>query len=177
MASSSGTYCDICQSRHISKAAEEYCPVCEEALCSDCKDHHKLAKATKTHQVISIDEYNKLPAFIREIKQQCDEHGDKFEFFCPTHNELCCKRCITTTHNECKECKVIEDFVDKYSKSSAALDEYEQTLKDVGENIQTAIVDRKYNLEEFKKQKQSFEAQIKERRLKSSSISTTLKRK
>ncbi|XP_071144800.1 E3 ubiquitin-protein ligase TRIM39-like [Mytilus edulis] len=161
MASSSGTYCDICQSRHISKTAEEYCPVCEEALCSDCKDHHNLAKATKNHQVISIAEYNKLPAFIREIKQHCDKHGDRFEFFCPTHNELCCKRCITTTHNECKECKVIEDFVE----SSAAIDEYEQTLKDVEENIQTAIADRKNNVEEFEKQTQAISKQIKNKRI------------
>ncbi|XP_063408871.1 uncharacterized protein LOC134692346 [Mytilus trossulus] len=164
MASSTGTYCDICQSRHISKAAEEYCPVCEEALCPDCKDHHTLSKATKSHQVISIDEYKKLPPFIREIKQQCDEHGDMLEFFCPTHNELCCKKCITTTHNECKGSKVMEDFVDKYFKSAAALDEYEQTLKDVGDNIQTAIVDRKNNLLEFEKQTQAVRKQIKNKR-------------
>ncbi|VDI11717.1 Hypothetical predicted protein [Mytilus galloprovincialis] len=145
MASSTGTYCDICQSRHISKAAEEYCPVCEEALCSDY-------------------EYNKLPPFIREIKQHCDEHGDRFEFFCPVHNELCCKRCITTSHNECKECKVIEDFVE-FSKSSAAIDEYEQTLKDVEENIQTAIADRKNNVEEFEKQTQAIRKQIKNKRI------------
>ncbi|VDI63956.1 Hypothetical predicted protein [Mytilus galloprovincialis] len=164
MASSTGTYCDICQNRHICKAAEEYCPVCEEALCTDCKDHHKLAKATKNHQAISIDEYNKLPAFIREIKQHCDKHGDRFEFFCPTHNELCCKRCITTSHNECKECKVIEDFVE-FSKSSAAIDEYEQTLKDVEKNAQTAIADRKNNVEEFEKQTQAIRKQIKNKRI------------
>ncbi|CAC5400965.1 unnamed protein product [Mytilus coruscus] len=164
MASSTGTFCDICQSRHISKAAEGYCPLCEEALCTDCKDHHKLSKATKTHQAISIDEYNKLPLFIREIKQYCDEHGDRFEFFCPTHNELCCKRCITTTHNECKESKVIEDFVE-FSKSSAAINKYEQTLKDVDENIQNAIDDRKYNLEQFEKQKQAIKKQVKDKRI------------
>ncbi|VDI11716.1 Hypothetical predicted protein [Mytilus galloprovincialis] len=111
-------------SRHISKAAEEYCPVCEEALCSDsdCKGHTKLSKASKNHQAISIDEYNKLPPFIREIIQECDVHGDRFEFFCPTHNELCCKRCITTTLSECKGSKVIEDFVE-FSKSSTSIDE------------------------------------------------------
>ncbi|XP_071144801.1 uncharacterized protein [Mytilus edulis] len=163
MASSSGTYCDICQNRHISKAAEEYCPVCEEALCTDCKDHHNLAKASKSHQVILIDEYNKLPPFIREIKQHCDVHGDRFEFFCPVHNELCCKRCITTTHSDCKGSKVLEDFVE-FSKSSATINEYEQTLKDVEKNIQTAIVDRKNNLEKFEKQKQAIRTQIKDKR-------------
>ncbi|CAG2218839.1 unnamed protein product [Mytilus edulis] len=163
MALSTGTYCDICQSRHISKAAEEYCPVCEEALCTDCQDHHKLAKASKSHQVILIDDYNKLPPFIREIKQHCDVHGDRFEFFCPVHNELCCKRCITTTHSECKGSKVIEDFVE-FSKSSAAIDEYEQTLTDVEKNIKTAIVDRKYNLEKFEKQKKAIIKQIKDKR-------------
>ncbi|VDI69710.1 Hypothetical predicted protein [Mytilus galloprovincialis] len=164
MASSTGTYCDICQSRHISKAAEEYCPVCEEAFCSDCKDHHKLLRATKNHQVISIAEYNKLPPFIREIKQDCDVHGDRFDFFCPTHNELCCKRCITTTHSECKGSKVIEDFVE-FSKSSTSIDEYKQTLKDVEENIQNAIVDRKNNLEDFENQTQAIRKQIKDKRI------------
>ncbi|XP_071146781.1 uncharacterized protein [Mytilus edulis] len=163
MASSTGTYCDICQKKHISKAAEEYCPECEEAFCTDCKDHHKLAKASKSHQAILIDEYNNLPPFIREIKQQCDEHGDIFDFFCPTHNELCCKRCITTTHKECNECIVIEDFV-KFSKSSTTIDEYEKTLKDVEGNIQTAIDDRKYNLEQFEKQTQDITKQVKGKR-------------
>ncbi|XP_063410742.1 RING finger protein 207-like [Mytilus trossulus] len=163
MATRTDTTCDICQCRHTSKAAEIYCSLCEEALCSDCKDHHKLSKATKTHQVILIDDFNKLPPLIREIKQHCDKHGDRFDFFCPKHNELCCKRCITTTHRECKGSKVIEDFVE-FSKSSAAINEYEQTLKDVEENIQIAIDDRKINLEEFDKQTQSIRKQIQDKR-------------
>jgi hypothetical protein len=27
-------YCDLCQGRHITKQAEEYCLRCEEALCA-----------------------------------------------------------------------------------------------------------------------------------------------
>ena len=79
-------YCDLCQGRHITKQAVEYCLRCEEALCADCIAHHKLSKASKNHQTIPINEYKNLPIFIQQIKQYCDDHGDISEFHCPTHD-------------------------------------------------------------------------------------------
>lgn len=38
-------------------------------------------------------------------------------------------------------------------------------MKDVEGNIQTAIVDRKYNLEQFEKQKQAIRKQVKDKRI------------
>ncbi|VDI53653.1 Hypothetical predicted protein [Mytilus galloprovincialis] len=61
--------CDVCQKRHLNKSAEEYCPQCEEALCRECRDHHKLSKWLKSHQTITVDKYNKLPSFIKQISQ------------------------------------------------------------------------------------------------------------
>jgi hypothetical protein len=156
-------YCDLCQGRHITKQAVEYCPRCEEALCADCIDHHKLSKATKTHQTIPINEYKNLPIFIQQIKQYCDDHGDISEFHCPTHDVVCCKRCITSSHRECKDIIIIEDLLET-SVSSTALDNLEQTLQDVGSHLEIVIADRQKNLVELKKQKNNISRIVKEKR-------------
>jgi hypothetical protein len=141
----------------------EYCPRCEEALCADCIDHHKLSKATKTHQTIPINEYKNLPIFIQQIKQYCDDHGDISEFHCPTHDVVCCKRCITSSHRECKDIIIIEDLLET-SVSSTELDNLEQTLQDVGSNLEIVIADRQKNLVELKKQKNNISRNVKEKR-------------
>ena len=125
--------CYLCQDRHITKQAEEYCLRCEEVLSVDCIDHHRLSKASNTHQTIPTSEYTNLPIFIQQIKQYCDDHGDISEFHCPTHDVACCKRCITPGHRECKDIIIIEVYV-----SSTALDNTEQTLQDVGSNLETS---------------------------------------
>ena len=56
-------YCDLCQGRHITKQAVEYCPRCEEALCADCIDHNKYLKQqklTKRYQSTSKKMYPSL---------------------------------------------------------------------------------------------------------------------
>ena len=156
-------YCDLCQGRHITKQAQEYCLRCEQALCIDCMYHHKLSNATKTHQAIPINEYKNLLIFIQQIKQYCDDHGDISEFHCPTHDVVCCKRCITSSHRECKDIIIIEDLVEA-SVSSTALDNLEQTLQDVGFNLEIVIADRQKNLVELKKQKNNISRIVKEKR-------------
>lgn len=54
-ANESALFCDICKNRDIDKPSEEYCSQCEEALCGVCRDHHKISKLSKSHQIISID--------------------------------------------------------------------------------------------------------------------------
>jgi hypothetical protein len=125
--------------------------------------HHKLSNATKTHQTIPINEYKNLPIFIQQIKQYCDDHGDISEFHCPTHDVVCCKRCITSSHRECKDIIIIEDLVEA-SVSSTALDNLEQTLQDVGSNLEIVIADRQKNLVELKKQKNNISRIVKEKR-------------
>ena len=156
-------YCDLCQGRHITKQAEEYCLRCEEALCADCIAHHKLSKASKNHQTIPINEYKNLPIFIQQIKQYCDDHGDISEFHCPTHDVVCCKRCITSSHRECKDIIIIEDLLE-ISVLSTSLDNLEQTIQDVGSNLEIVIADRQNNLVELKKQKNNITRKVKEKR-------------
>lgn len=157
--------CNICLTRDLNKLTEEYCPQCEEALCGDCIHHHKISKSTKSHQTISLEKYNKLPSFIKQIKHNCEEHDCFLEFYCKCHDSLCCKRCLISSHKECKETIFIEDFLTPSTGyHSVALENIEKALKDLETNICSAIKDRKRNLTELREERQKISEQIKEKR-------------
>ncbi|VDH98157.1 Hypothetical predicted protein [Mytilus galloprovincialis] len=158
-------FCDVCQNRDLNKSAEEYCPQCEEFLCTECSEHHKLSKLLKSHQTITVDKYNKLPSFIKQMSQNCEEHDSFLEVYCKSHDSLCCKRCLISSHKECKETIFVEDFLALSSRhQSAALDNVEKVLKDLDDNICFAIKDRNRNLTELREQKRVIAEQIKEKR-------------
>ncbi|XP_071149666.1 uncharacterized protein [Mytilus edulis] len=159
------SFCNICLTRDQNKLAEEYCPQCEEALCGDCRHHHKISKSTKSHQTISLEKYNKLPSFIKQIKHNCEEHDCFLECYCKCHDSLCCKRCLISSHKECKEIIFIEDFLTPSTGyHSVALHNIEKALKDLDTNICSAIKDRNRNLTELHEQKQKISKLIKEKR-------------
>jgi hypothetical protein len=55
--------CGICEAQYITKHAEQWCTECDEDLCSNCENKfHKISKATRDHDVISIENYHKLPS-------------------------------------------------------------------------------------------------------------------
>ncbi|CAC5410187.1 unnamed protein product [Mytilus coruscus] len=161
----SSSFCGICQCKDINKSAEEYCPQCEVALCGDCRDNHKISKLSKSHQTISVDNYTKLPSFIKQIKHNCEEHDLVLEFFCKSHDSLCCKLCSISCHKECKEIVFIEDFITPSTgHQSVALDNIEKVLKDLETNICSAIKDRNRNLTKLREQNRLMTEQIKEKR-------------
>ncbi|XP_063411408.1 transcription intermediary factor 1-alpha-like [Mytilus trossulus] len=158
------TFCDICLTRDLNKLAEEFCPQCEEVLCGDCRNHHKISKSSKSHQTISMDKYNKLPSFIKNISHNCEVHDCFLEVYCKSNDSLCCKRCLISSHKECKETFFIEDFLTPSSRhQSAALANVEKVLKYLDDNICFAIKDRNRNLTELREQKRVIVEQIKEK--------------
>jgi hypothetical protein len=56
----------------MTKYADQWCPECEEGLCFECDNHHKVSKATRNHSVITIENYHKLPSCISEIGNHCE---------------------------------------------------------------------------------------------------------
>ncbi|CAC5422427.1 unnamed protein product [Mytilus coruscus] len=70
-------HCDICSLRGILKPATIWYSECDESICSECKQHHDLCKATKSHHTLPIEDFLKLPAFVRKINIQCGEHEKK----------------------------------------------------------------------------------------------------
>ncbi|CAC5368255.1 unnamed protein product [Mytilus coruscus] len=165
MAKASGEFCDICQRMDISKTADAFCPQCEDLLCDVCQNHHKVAKLSNSHQTISIVEYEKLPTFIKNINNKCEDHENILEFYCKTHDMLCCKRCLISSHKNCNETTLIEDLlsVPTFHKSSA-LDNIKQILQYIDKNIHTALEDRKRNLDELRQQKEILLKRVSQKR-------------
>ncbi|VDH97436.1 Hypothetical predicted protein [Mytilus galloprovincialis] len=151
MAASNVILCGICDAQHTSHVADYWCPECDEGLCSTCKNHHGVSKASRQHGIISIDDYKKLPAEICKIEQNCTEHDKKFQMFCPRHDQLCCIMCVSENHKECTGMFLIDEAI-KSSRTSTLFDSLEKSLKDIQENIERVVKDREANLVEIKQQ-------------------------
>ena len=126
MATSDGTHdqdtgdilCGICESQHITKCADHWCPECEEGLCSECQKHHSLSKGTRTHAIISIKNYKKLPTSISQIVHTCKDHEMKVTIYCPKHHTICCPVCISTNHKNCVNLMAIPELIKTRNKVS-----------------------------------------------------------
>ncbi|CAG2214014.1 unnamed protein product [Mytilus edulis] len=61
--------CGVCDLRHITKPSIVWCTECDEGLCAECQGHHSLSQASRSHSVIPIAAYEKLPADVLKITQ------------------------------------------------------------------------------------------------------------
>ena len=159
MATSRDILCGICEAQHITKYADQWCPECDEGLCSDCENHHKISKASRHHGVISIENYHKLPSSISEIGNHCEYHDMKYTHFCQHHDEPCCPDCTSTNHKDCVGLLSIRKII-KTSKTSTLIDNIEQSLTDIKSNIDKITKNRQENLSEIHRKRQMIQDQI-----------------
>jgi len=108
--------CGICDVCHISKPSEVWCPECDQGLCIDCTQHHSLSNASRNHSTIPISEYQKLPSFVLESREFCNEHSERFQLYCKEHGCICCRICMVENHSECKNVTILEK-IDLHSRS------------------------------------------------------------
>ena len=73
---------------HKELKADIYCQECNINMCKTCLNHHNFL--FKNHHIIKIDEYEE-----QHFIGICKDHNIKMEFFCNSHNTLCCSSCIT----------------------------------------------------------------------------------
>ncbi|VDI76129.1 Hypothetical predicted protein [Mytilus galloprovincialis] len=155
--------CGVCDYRHITKPSVVWCSECDEGLCEECKDHHRISKASRNHDTVSITEYRKLPNDVLQLARSCDKHNEKYVLFCKKHDCPCCKKCVVESHMECKELTDIDDIT-RNIKSSNMLAEIEQTLSEIAENIKRLRLDREDNLASLGKKSREIEKEILETR-------------
>ena len=165
MATFSDVLCSICEAQHTIKNAANWCPECEEGLCSECLKHHTVSKYTKSHEVISIGNYHKIPQSVSQIVQHCTQHDRRYQHYCPMHESLCCPLCISEYHNDCVGLLAIENIV-KTAKASAMLDSIEDSLKDISSNMERVIRDREENLTKITDRRRKIHNEIQEERRK-----------
>ncbi|XP_052080361.1 uncharacterized protein LOC127718397 [Mytilus californianus] len=139
----STTLCDPCSVRHITKPSAHWCSECEEAICDECQEHHKVLKATRRHKLMPIDNYKSLPSFITDIQQSCTYHNEKYQQYCVAHELPICLKCII----EHQKCNVIPiDEITNNAKTSGHFQDLETRLMDLLQNIDIIKKDRKANL-------------------------------
>jgi hypothetical protein len=150
--------------RHITKSSAVWCSECDEGFCTDCKEYHSLAKATRDHVTITIGEYQKLPAFIVGINPLCDEHREKYQAYCKEHENVCCRKCVFTCHKNCKDIVPLEDVVDN-AKNSSSLQEMEHLIDELTKNIKIIIASGQDNLDVLTETKAGIAKEINQTRL------------
>ena len=94
--------CDPCDSNDETEIAESYCIDCNEFLCKGCANAHKKSKLSNHHKLLESDKMPKKK-FVLSCDNTCSRHDGKFlEYFCKSHNEICCTSCVTLEHRSCK---------------------------------------------------------------------------
>ncbi|XP_063433818.1 uncharacterized protein LOC134715522 isoform X2 [Mytilus trossulus] len=160
MATKGHIVCGVCEVQDVTTVAEHWCPECDEGLCSSCLKYHNAYKSSRNHDVISVDNYSKLPPSIASIKQHCPDHDKKFQNYCPQHESLCCPICISTVHRKC-EVLAIDEII-KSSKESSLIEHIEQNIDNMKLNIEKITKDREENLKTIKTQRQKFQSEIRD---------------
>ncbi|CAG2231258.1 unnamed protein product [Mytilus edulis] len=138
MASSVQKLCTICHDDGISNSAVTLCTDCKFFFCGDCDKTHSKSQLSKHHKTMSAEDYQKLPTFMQEISSQCRDHKKKYELYCSFHACPCCIQCVTDKHTKCQDMQPLSDILQQV-KSSASVQLFEKDLKNVKENLDTAI--------------------------------------
>ena len=134
-----------------------YCLECKLYLCNKCETFH--SKLSSNHHTFNLDKEGE-EIFTGYCK---NENHTKLDYFCKTHNELCCGLCITKIkkegngqHLDCDVC-IIEDIKDdKISK----LKDNIKFLEELSNNIQQSIKDSKAIFEKMNKNKEELKLNI-----------------
>lgn len=155
MATGGKDLCDICNNQHITIEAIVFCPECDEQFCERCSANHSVAKLSRKHECIPLENVSMLPQFVQDIKPFCSDHDERYEYFCSEHDEPCCITCLKNLHSKCRNMSSINNVV-KDVKVSPAFCDLENMLSDLIHNISNVIKDRRENLQELKKQKTKF---------------------
>ncbi|XP_052065267.1 uncharacterized protein LOC127705047 isoform X1 [Mytilus californianus] len=161
MASSMATctpVCAVCDLRHQTSTSTHWCIQCEEPLCSGCREHHNVSKATGNHQTIFISDYQLLPAVVTDIKHHCVYHSEMYQLYCINHDSPICNKCVKD-HGNCGKIVSLDDRVRDIKTSESFID-LEQNIEDLLTYINLIRKDRESDIDSITDQKKKISAQV-----------------
>ena len=138
--------------------ALSFCPKCDIYMCKKCEISH--SKLLKKHEIFQLGKDNKdnFTGFCKE-----NNHQKELDFFCKTHNQLCCAVCISKIkkneigkHGDCEIIfneEIKEEKIKQYKENI-------QILKELSENINKSIEEIKLILENIDKNKEELKLKI-----------------
>ena len=88
-------HCSLSEHENIN--AISFCPKCNIYMCNKCQNFH--AELFKIHQTINLNLTKDLDDFFSGICNN-EHHPNNLDFFCKTHNTLCCVGCISKIKNK-----------------------------------------------------------------------------
>jgi small GTP-binding protein len=98
-----------------------YCPQCKIYMCKKCEISHSDLFYQKNHILINLDKDKEINDIFTGYCKE-NNHLEKLEYFCKTHNKLCCSSCIVKIkregkgqHTDCDIC-LIENIKDEKNK-------------------------------------------------------------
>ena len=144
--------------KHEENKAIFYCPECKIYMCNKCDNHH--SELFQSHHQYKLDKDSKLifTGFCKEVN-----HLEKLEYFCKSHNVLCCASCITKIkkngkgqHTDCDVCVLNDIKEEKKNK----LKENIKTLEDLSTTLEESIKKLKLLSENIDKKKEEVKLKI-----------------
>ena len=99
---------------HSEFEANSYCQKCEIYMCNKCEKVHKGLVPNHHSVILDKDISNIYTGFCKVEKHQAE-----LDYFCKSHNVLCCAKCISKIkskgngqHTDCNVCNY-EDIIDE----------------------------------------------------------------
>jgi len=135
-----------------------YCQECKVYMCNKCLNFH--SNLLKNHHTNKIENDNN-EIFSEFCKKE--NHFGKLEYFCKTHNELCCSDCLCKIKIEGKgehfNCNVCTTQNIKNEKKNI-LEENIKILENLSNSIEKLLNEFKVNIEKINMNKEEIKLKI-----------------
>ena len=145
---------------HPNTEAIYYCIECKISMCNKCESLH--SKLFKKHNKINLDKNDDLSEIFTGFCKE-KNHFDKLDYYCKTHNKLCCAGCISKLkikdkgqHSDCEICS-LEDIIE--SKENL-LKENILNLEKLSKDVDKLINEMKILFEKVNKDKEELKLNI-----------------
>ena len=143
---------------HKDENAVMCCQECQINMCKKCENIH--SKLFKNHHLYSLDK-DKSEIFTGLCTHK--KHSLELEFYCQTHNKLCCAACISKIkvkgkgqHKDCEVCyiKKIKNIKKQY------LDKNLKNLKELSNKLEPSIKELKSIYEKINDRKEKLKIDV-----------------
>ena len=135
-----------------------YCQECNIYMCNKCKQSH--SDLFESHHLHNLNK--NINDIFTGLCKDAQHHVD-FEYFCKTHNILCCAKCISKfqkngsgKHGNCDIC-LIDDIKNEKKEK---LNENIKILEDLSNNLNQSIDELKNIFEKINKDKENLQIKI-----------------
>ena len=144
--------------KHSNINAITFCYQCQKYLCNKCQNFH--SDLYENHIISNIDKQSN--EIFTDVCNQ-ENHHIKLEFFCKSHNTLCCSSCICKIKNEiygqhrdCDVCLIKDISEEKKNQLRKNIN----ILEDLSKNFEDSINDLKNLIDKISKNKEELKMNI-----------------